>query len=544
MADHTPATETARGASSFEAPHPGSKQMPRWETGELIPAPRFTWRNWAAMIGPGLVMGGAAIGGGEWLTGPAVTARYGGSLLWLATLSILGQLFYNIEISRYTLYCGEPIFVGKFRVPPFPMFWVMLYLVLDVGSIFPYLAANAATPLAALFLGKIPGPEHEGLLHGLSYVIFLLFLAPLVFGGKVYNSIRLIMSIKIFVVLGFLSLIAILYSSADTWRSILTGFFQFGTVPLSSPGGAGGAPVLDNWFVALSEGRQLPALDMSMVAMLSGMVAIAGSGGLTNTLISAYTRDQGWGMGWHVGAVPSMVGGQKIELSHVGKVFDVNAENLARWRGWVRHILRDQIVIWTPACFIGLALPSMLSVEFLPKGFYSDNKWAIAGMTANGVGEKVAEVSGMAWWGSFCWFMVLVCGVLVLAPSTTSTADGFIRRWVDVIWTGSGRMRQVEPGKIKQLYFGMLIGYIAFGLAMLAIVKEPKTLLEIVGLLYNYALGVSCWHVLAVNTLLLPKPIRPHWFSRVGLFLAGIFFITIAVLATIHLYYKLTSHAG
>src|SRR5271169_1086261 len=89
-----------------EAPYPGSKAMPRWNVGALHDAPRFRWRNWAAMLGPGLLAGGAAIGGGEWLMGPAVTARFGGNLLWLATLSIVGQVIYNIEISRYTLYTG------------------------------------------------------------------------------------------------------------------------------------------------------------------------------------------------------------------------------------------------------------------------------------------------------------------------------------------------------------------------------------------------------------------------------------------------------
>src|SRR5688572_15672850 len=85
------------------APHPGSSAMPRWDVGELIDAPRFTWKNWFALLGPGLLMGGAAIGGGEWLLGPVVTAKYGGALMWLATLSIVAQVFYNIEISRYTL---------------------------------------------------------------------------------------------------------------------------------------------------------------------------------------------------------------------------------------------------------------------------------------------------------------------------------------------------------------------------------------------------------------------------------------------------------
>ena len=59
----TPSTHT------FEAPHPGSQDMPRWTTAELIDAPKFTKQNLLAMIGPGLVMGASAIGGGEWLAG-------------------------------------------------------------------------------------------------------------------------------------------------------------------------------------------------------------------------------------------------------------------------------------------------------------------------------------------------------------------------------------------------------------------------------------------------------------------------------------------
>jgi hypothetical protein len=120
------------------------------------------------MLGPGLLVGGSAIGGGEWLAGPAVTARYGGALMWLATLSILGQVFYNVEISRYALYTGEPIFTGKFRTLPGPRFWLFMYLLLDFGAVFPYLAANAATPLAAVYLGRIPtGPDEESLVRGL-----------------------------------------------------------------------------------------------------------------------------------------------------------------------------------------------------------------------------------------------------------------------------------------------------------------------------------------------------------------------------------------
>src|SRR6266576_4614714 len=147
--------QEAQSGTTSSAPHPGSQQMPRWNVGELPEAPIFRWRTIWTFIGPGLLMGGAAIGGGEWLQGPMTAARFGGGLLWLSTLSILGQVLYNIEISRYTLYSGEPIFTGKFRTLPGPLFWVTLYLMLDFGALFPYLAASAATPLAML-LGIVP----------------------------------------------------------------------------------------------------------------------------------------------------------------------------------------------------------------------------------------------------------------------------------------------------------------------------------------------------------------------------------------------------
>src|SRR5262245_55365536 len=159
-------------------------KMPPWQVGELPEAPRLTLKSWALLLGPGLVMGGSAIGGGEWLAGPLTTARYGGAILWLCTISILTQVLYNLEISRYTLYCGEPIFTGKFRLLPGPAFWLVIYLFLDFGSVFPYLVSNAATPLGAVIVREIPkvdkvyevlGVDITGkqLLQTLKYVVFL-----------------------------------------------------------------------------------------------------------------------------------------------------------------------------------------------------------------------------------------------------------------------------------------------------------------------------------------------------------------------------------
>ena len=511
-----------------EAPYPGSKEIPRWNVAELIPAPIFRWRNWPLLLGPGLVMGSSAIGGGEWLTGPLVTAKYGGGLLWLATLSILGQVLYNIEISRYALYCGEPIFTGKFRTLPGPRFWLVFYLILDFGSLLPYLASNAAIPLAYMIKGKQPDPmADEVMLKALACGLFLLAMIPLIVGGKIYSSLKVVMSFKLIVVMGFLLFLAFFYSTGDTWREILLGFFRFGTVPVVSDSAADGGN-LANVFAYWLSGDALPVIDLSMIGFIGAMVAISGNGGLTNAPISNYTRDQGWGMGHHVGAIPSIVGGHSIALSHVGTVFHVDQESRGRWRRWLRHVQREQLGVWMPACFLGLALPSMLSMQFLPRGTdLKGDKWLAAGMTADGVADAVGGT-----FGPMFWYFTLFCGLLVLSTSMVASSDGVLRRWVDVLWTSSPRLRKWETRDIGRFYFGLLCIFVTLGLTMLILVKGDKLLVWSTNI-YNYALGFSCWHTVYVNTALLPRELRPGWIRRTGLILAGTFFMVIAVLTTI-----------
>jgi hypothetical protein len=586
--------------TNFVAPHPGSPAMPRWTTGELIDAPRVGWRNLLALIGPGLVMSASAIGGGEWLLGPTVTARYGGAMLWLATLSILFQAFYNIEVCRYTLYCGEPIFTGKLRTLPGPAFWLGVYLLLDFSSVFSYLAAGAATPIQVILLGgEMPRPDtiasHWWQAKLIATAIFLLSVIPLIFGGKIFNSLKVVMTSKLVIVFGFLLILALFYSRPATWIEIGSGFFAFGNVPVQKgedanangrldPGedwdgdrnldvveerlppsidrdgdgkpddwakDATGKPIkhvdvdgdgvrdgdnVRNVFTALVRGDEWPQIDFGLVAFITAMAAIAGNGGLSNAPMSNYVRDQGWGMGHHVGAIPSIVDGRGLALSHVGCVFDPSEKSLVRWHDWYWKVARDQLLIWLPACFIGLALPSMLSVQFLPRGTEAGD-WNAAVMTAEGVRKHVADpqpgvlayetglsnvFSGKGW-GNLFWSLTLLCGFLVLGTTLVSTTDGIIRRWVDVFWTASRRMRAVDPKFISQVYFRTLLAYGAFVLVMLWL-NKPAELIKWATLGYNFALGFSCWHTLVINRVLLPRELRPGLFPTLCLVLGGIFF--------------------
>ena len=259
--------------------------------------------------------------------------------------------------------------------------------------------------------------------------------------------------------------------------------------------------------------------------------AISGNGGLTNTPISSFTRDQGWGMGKHVGAIPSMVGGHEIELSHTGKVFHITQDSLKRWFRWVAHVEREQYLVWLPACFIGLALPSMLSIRFLERGTLLKDKWQAAGMTAGGVRDAVTEATNPGLGGAF-WYMTLFCGLLILGTSMVATADGVLRRWVDVFWTSSKRLQNWDPRHIGRLYFGVLCAYMVLGLFMLIFVPGDKLLVTATGMMYNYALGFSCLHTLVINCTLLPRELQPKLWQKTGLVFGAMFFLSIGVLAT------------
>ncbi len=106
----TSAAATVAAPDAFVAPHPGSTKMPQWGSADLIDAPHFTWRNWFAMIGPGLVAGGSAIGGGEWLMGPV--AAY--NLVVLLSFATSGLTVYllvgEIGASRLSRFCAGFLF--------------------------------------------------------------------------------------------------------------------------------------------------------------------------------------------------------------------------------------------------------------------------------------------------------------------------------------------------------------------------------------------------------------------------------------------------
>jgi hypothetical protein len=202
--------------------------------------------------------------------------------------------------------------------------------------------------------------------------------------------------------------------------------------------------------------------------------------------------------------------------------FPLDQKNTSRWKGWLRHIRKDQLAIWMFCSVVGMALPCMLSLEFIRHAPVTGDR--VGAMTADGMADRYPEYRAML------WHLTLLVGFLVLAPGQIMAGEQVARRWTDLIWTSSPRARRLGGDRVKYIYYGILSAYAVWGLYALWQFDDPLQILKIAGVMMNVALGFCAWHTLYVNRTLLPPALRPNWFMQAGLVLCGAFFLGVSML--------------
>lgn len=505
--------------------------LPPWEIAELPEPKPIGLRNWASFIGPGIVMMGIQIGGGEWLLGPSITAQYGGGLMWLATVAIIAQVFYNIECGRYALYCGEPIFTGFMRCRPGPRFWIGLMLIMNSAALIPGLSSHGATMIAALYLNRPPTLEDKWLIDPLAYLCLAGVALPVLVGGKVYNMLQAVMTAKVFIVLGFCLIMGFTFVSWESWWNVFSGFVKFGNVPVTN---SEGKEVVISSLHHLWQTGEWPLVSVANIVMLGAFAGYAGGGGLSNSTYSNFVRDKGWGMGQQVGAIPSVVSGHSVSLSHVGKVFELTEENLRRWKGWWRYILTDQLIVWTPGCFMGMALPALLSMQFAQYSTVpADTKVAQAIITSDGIRNAPFIPPAIV---PALWIIALFTGMMVMLPSQMAIVDDFSRRWTDAIWTANRRVRNtMRSNQVKWIYYAILSLYVLWSFVFAYLFRTaPRLMTDTIANLNNVALGITSFQLLWINHTLLPRVLRPRWYHSAGVAVCGIFYLGLSVLVFVY----------
>ena len=470
----------------------GRSGLPAWKIADLPEAPRPRGFGWLAAVGPGVIVLGVSIGSGEFLLGPAVFVKYGLTLLWVTTISVLLQTIFNTELMRYTLATGEPIFTGCMRCRPTSTFWAWVYAILYfLQSGWPAWAATAAGAIFFLGARRLPGQADASVVYLIGVATFLVCVAVLLVGRRIERTLELLNWVLITAILSSFLILAVMFVPGATW--------------LSGVGGLVGYNPAQSSFTFLPAGVDW--------VLLAALVAYSGCGGITNMALSNWARDRGYGMGERVGYIPAAVGGQKVNLAHTGFMFEADAANLARYRGWWRIVRADQWGVFFAGGILGMVLPAMLYVHFLPAG--SD----ITGLSiAAALASAMGKVAGPLVAGAIAFL-----GAWILFKTQLDQLEGMVRSLTDILWTGSRRVREWRGGDVRLVYYGVLAAVVLWGTIALRL-AQPFVLLKIGANVAGVVFVITSLHVLYINTRLLPPALRPPLWRRAALVFMALFY--------------------
>jgi hypothetical protein len=479
-------------APADAAPIEAQSGLPAWTRADLPVPPSPRGLGWLAAVGPGVIVLGISIGSGEFLLGPAVFVRHGLTLLWVTTVAVLLQTIFNTELMRYTLATGEPVLTGFMRTRPSSTFWAWFYSILYfLQTGWPAWAANAAGALFFLSARRVAGPADAALLYWIGVSTFLVCVAILLVGRRIERTLEILNWILIAWILGSFLVLAILFVPLPIWMKAGAGLAGF-----DPEKGA---------FNLLPAGLD-PVL-------LASLVAYSGCGGVTNLMLTNWARDRGYGMGERVGYIPAAVGGGKVHLAHSGFMFTPGADNLARWRGWWRIVRADQWGVFFCGGVLGMVLPALLYVAFLPAGS-EIRGFGIAAALASAVGTQAGPILG----GS-----IALLGSWLLFKTQLDNIEGMVRALTDVLWTGSRRLRDWRGGDVRRVYYSVLAAVVVWGIVALGL-AQPVALLQIGANVASVAFIVTSLHVLYINTRILPPEIRPPLWRKLALVAMAMFY--------------------
>ena len=474
-----------------------------WVHADLPHPPLPKGLGWIGVVGPGVIILGLSIGSGEFLLGPATFVKHGLSLLWVTLVAIFLQTMFNLELMRYTMATGEPVFTGFMRTRPSSKAWAIFYAALfflQVG--WPGWAATAAGAIFFLFAKRLAGAGDVAIVYYIGCGSFLLCVFALLFGKRIERTLELLNWVLVTCVLGSLLALAVMFVPAENWRAALAGF--------------AGYDVSKGAFSFLPEGVDF--------VLLAALVAYSGAGGVTNIALANWARDKGYGMGERVGYIPAAVGGTKVNLAHTGFMFTPDAEGMRRWSGWWRIVKADQWGVFFCGALLGMLLPAMLYVTFLAPG---------TDIRGIGIAAALAQSMGAAA-GPLVAGAIAFLGAWLLLKTQLDSIEAMTRAVTDILWTGSANVRRWRGGDVRAVYYTVLGAVAVWGMIALRL-AQPIVLLQLGANVAGAVFIVASVHLLYINTTLLPVELRPSLFRRASLVAMTLFYGFFVTLSASHL---------
>jgi hypothetical protein len=362
-----------RGELASELP---SKYLPAVEYQDL-PEPRKL-RNY---MGASVILLATALGSGELLLWPYITAQVGLALVWLSVVGITVQWFLNMEIERYTLATGETAVTGFSRM------WLPWGIVMILGAILPNTFPGWASSSGELFTFFF------GLGSGAAPIVAAIFLFAIALSVTlspvVYSFLERVQLVLVAIIVVFIILAIIIATDASAWAGVIT----------EAPQGAANLPRY--W-------QEIGA------ASILGAVAFAGAGGASNLAQSNWARDKGLGMGIRIPNIVSPITGEEVAAPSLGYVPPDTEENRRRWSTWWKIANQEQfITFW----FMGaLLLVGLCVLIFSTAGIQENIGEDLAFIQAEGriLGQDIAP-----WFEQFFY----VAGFVMLFSTNVGIVD-------------------------------------------------------------------------------------------------------------------------
>ncbi len=459
-------------------------QVPPMQEHDLPKREKSFWR----MTGPGAVMVGLAIGSGEMVLWPWITAKFGAGMAWAAVLGIFIQMWINFEIGRWAIATGESAFTGFARVSRnFILFFMAALLAL---AWVPGWARATGVIIRYLIFGL----EDVGADWQWTILVYIAVFVTLFGPKRIYATLERVVSVSVIVVVVGMVIVVLQIGSWSHVAELGRGLVNFGEITLAD--------------------------DFSFMRFFGALVFV-GAGGFGQLYYAYYLRDKGIGMGAQFPELRSALREQGASSSEIGYMYPDTEENRSRFRDWFMYIKLDNVLYF-------FLLNTFITLLFM----YG----ALVVFHSNGIvpqeGTIIWDLSQMLepTMGVFGHYLFLVVAFAAMFSTQLTTSDGSWRIWTDMVHTNFTFAKNLTS---SQLYFRLALLLSFFGIFSTWFFEVFQvTILDfffVNAALNGAAMAVWVPLVLYINLKYLPKSARPHPINIVMMVLATLFYTSFAV---------------
>jgi len=430
-------------------------------------------------IGPSFLLLGLALGSGELIMWPYLTANWGLGLIWGALLGITFQYLLNTEVMRYTLAWGESIFMGFRRLHWGIAVWYIL------STFIPWSLPGFSSASADIMHSLLPGVSTQ------TFVFFFLIMTGILLssGKTLYKTMERFNKTIILLGLPFLLLLVAIVTKYTDWITLFAGYAGQG-----------------NGWRFLPKGVE--------IAAFLGAFAYSGAGGNLNLAQSYYVKEKGFGMGAYAQKISSLFSGKSQAVNLEGALFSDTSANRSAWKKWWRMIVTEHGLVFWGLGILTISCTALLSYVLVY------GKPVQAGLSfifteAEMIGAAISPVFRV-------FFLVIVAGMLFSTQTgVLESSSRIISENVLLLFYKKGRRYNTSIAFYVALWSQL-------GLAAFLYVngyKDARGVLTMAAVMNAAAMMVSFPLVWILNRQRLPKYCRSSFLRNIAYAIAFAFFV-------------------